>query len=85
MVLNDLSKIRLLLPLHYKCKIVKNGIECSSTIGIETEKEWEYFKSNIRFIFKRRFQEIFHYVNYNHVNFVVHIKQVKKPRYTKKK
>lgn len=76
MELTDVEKVKLILPTHYRCEDIGNGIHCASLTGIDEKQKnlWEYVITNIEHIFGNRFQEIDHETNFNHKRFVIYLK-----------
>lgn len=65
--------IKGLLPEHYYCEETKGGINCKSNIGM-SEGSYVAFIDGIKDIFKKQFQEIFHQVCTDHLQFTVFLK-----------
>jgi hypothetical protein len=65
--------IQVLLPPHYKCEALPNGVKCQSIIGIDRESIWQEFLNAVRKIFGARILEIFHKTCTNHLNFTVYL------------
>lgn len=76
MELTDVEKVKLILPVHYRCEDIGTGVHCTSLTGVDEgqEKQWEYVMSNIKHIFGNRFQEVYHETYYNHKRFVIYLK-----------
>lgn len=76
MGLSDVEKVKLILPVHYRCEAIGNGVHCTSLTGIDEQQQklWEYVMSSIRHIFGDRFQEIHHETCYNHKRFIIFLK-----------
>jgi hypothetical protein len=74
---NETKYIQELLPNHYTCSELENGVKCQSNIGIDDEDEyWGYFLKAIRQKFKARFLEMYNIVCTNNKNFIVYLRPV---------
>lgn len=63
------------LPDHYKCEPVKDGVWCYSKIGIVDEELWEYICESIKQKFGKRFMEIYHLTCTYHLSFDVYLRE----------
>ena len=72
--MTDIQYVQKLIP-EYDLTQTELGIRCKSVIGIDNEKEWNWFKNKIIERFKKRFQELYHEICYNHEDFWIYFKQ----------
>lgn len=83
MIIEDLNKVKRLLPNHYEVKESnkRGSIHCVSKIGIrkgidsEDDEHWEYIFQGIKKHFGSRFQEVYHNTCFCHTDFTIYLNQ----------
>ena len=77
-MLEETKWMRNLLPDHYICKPLKNGVHCYSSTeeGIDENdpEHFEFIHKAIKQKYKKRFMEIFHQTCTDHLKFTVYIR-----------
>lgn len=73
--MTDIEYIKYILPTHYDV-ILRNDttIQCSSSIGIDNEKNWKYVFSTFKHVFGDRFISVDHVTCTHHINFFIYLK-----------
>lgn len=82
--MSETEIIQNLLPNHYDCEPLKNGVRCRSNIGIVKESEWRDFMTSLREQFGGRLMEVFHKTCTNHLNFTVYLSGLNGENYGKR-